>query len=92
MSILIPLLFLPAFGFFALAFVDAMRATQHVRHDQRWETRVNPAIWLAEYRTKATFDEAGQRLVGRARRYRRWFLIYCLFLLAALLGIAAFGP
>ncbi|MGI3185286.1 hypothetical protein [Nioella aestuarii] len=92
MSFVVPILFLPAFVLFAVAVINLLRAMFHVRHDQRWETRLNIVIWLSEYRTKTTFDETGQVLIRRARKYRSWFLKYCLFLLLVLLAVAIFGP
>lgn len=90
MSLIVPILFLPAVFLFATSVVNMVRASQHMRHDQRWQTRLNVVVWLSEYRTKATFDAEGQALIRRARKYRRWFLRYCLFLLIVLLGIGAF--
>ncbi|MFN3144354.1 MAG: hypothetical protein ACE368_03380 [Paracoccaceae bacterium] len=91
MSILIALLFLPAIGLFIASAVCFARATGHVRHDKRWTDRLNFATWLSEYRTRTSFDDTGQRFVRAARRYRRWFLRYCLFLLLVLLATQFFG-
>ena len=95
MAVLVPLLFVPAIVLFAISVVNMVRASQHVRHDQRWNTRLNVVIWLSEYRTKTVFDAQGEVLIRRARRFRRLFLRYCLFLLIVLLAIGAYdrwGP
>jgi hypothetical protein len=92
MQILIPLLFLPAICLWLLAVINLLRATQNVRHDQNVASRMNPVIWLSEWRTKATFTEDGQRQMAFAKRMRKAFLLYCVFLLIVLLSLPRVAP
>lgn len=92
MTGLIVALFLPAIVVWLVALVSFLGATRHVRHDQGYLNRINPVVWLSQWRAKATFDERGQLLLGRARLARRWFLRYCMFLVVLLLGLALWAP
>ena len=79
------LLLIPALALWMAVTADVLRTPRHVTHDRNYATRPAPPIRLPGWMSGTKRTRRNQAEVFRARRIRRWFLIYCIFLFVVLL-------